>query len=315
MEQLQEHLFIINPVAGKKDRSNIIKNAIESLLLLEPYEVAVTTCVGNATEIVMNKLKNMSKDNFLRIYSCGGDGTLCEVVDGIYRSENKNCAVGAVPIGSGNDFIKYFEHTPPEKFRTLTEMVKGNVETCDMISIKDSENDYERVCMNIVSAGFDAAVAKGMNKYKRLPLVSGSAAYNLSAAECLISKMKHNFKLICDGEEIIDKKNKYLLVICANGKYYGGGFKAAPISDIKDGLIDFIRVQTVSRLTFFTFVGAFSRGEHLEKLNKHCTHMHCKELKIISDNAIDMNIDGEIIPMTNPTITILPNEINIILPE
>lgn len=312
---MQKHLFIINPVAGKKDRSGIITKAIERLLLLDPFEIAITKGVGDATEIVKNRLASALNDSFLRIYSCGGDGTLCEVIDGVYRSNNKNCAVGVVPIGTGNDFIKYFTNISAEKFRSLSEMVKGKIESCDILSVKDSKSDQNRVSINIVSAGFDAAVAKGMNKYKRIPLINGSGAYNLSVIECLISKIKHKFTLIADGVEVKDHNNEYLFVIAANGSYYGGGFKASPLSDIRDGFMDFIRIKPVSRFAFAALVGAFKRGEHIIKMKKYVTHMHCKELQIHAENEIDVNLDGEIIPMTNPTITILPGEVNLILPE
>ncbi|HBR30477.1 MAG: YegS/Rv2252/BmrU family lipid kinase [Eubacteriales bacterium] len=312
---MQKHLFIINPVAGKKDRSGIIRKAVERLLLTDPYEIVITSCVRDATEIVKNHLASASKDCFLRIYSCGGDGTLCEIIDGVYRSENKNCAVGVVPIGSGNDFVKYFSDIPAEKFRSLADMVRGKTENCDILSVKDSASDNNRVSINIVSAGFDAAVAKGMGKYKRLPFINGSGAYSLSVIECFISKMKHSFTLIADGAEIKDDNNEYLFTIAANGSYYGGGFKASPISDIRDGMLDFIRIKPVSRLTFATLIGAFKRGEHLSKMGKFVTHMRCRELAILADEKIDVNIDGEIVPMTNPVISVLPEEIKLILPE
>lgn len=311
---MQEHLFIINPVAGKKDRSAIIKKAVERLLLIEPYDVVVTSYAGNATEIVIDKLGKLKQGDFLRIYSCGGDGTLCEVVEGVYKTKKINCAVGVIPIGSGNDFIKYFD-IPAELFRSLSDMVKGNIESCDIVRIKDGSGDIERIGVNIMSVGFDAAVAKGMQKFKRLPLVSGGTAYNMSVIQCIISKMRHKFRLIADGIEIMDEKNEYLIAICANGSFYGGGFNASPLSDIKDGLLNFIRIKTVSLIKFASFIGKFKKGQHLTKLKEYCTHAFCSELKIIADKEIDVNIDGEIIPMTNPVISVLPNGVNIILPQ
>lgn len=293
----------------------MITKAIERLLLTEPYEVAVTQYEGNATEIVLNRLQNLQSDDFLRIYACGGDGTLSEVVSGVILSGKENCAVGVVPIGSGNDFVKYFKDIPAEKFRSLQDMTRGYLSGCDIISVKDSKSGCERVSINIVSAGFDAAVAKEMTKYKKIPFVSGSAAYNLSVVECLISKMKHRFTLVADGNTIKDSYPDYLFAICANGRYYGGGYKASPISDINDGYIDFIRIKTVSRFTFAALVGSFKKGEHLENMKQYCTHALCKELKILADREIDMNIDGEIVPMINPTIKIKENAIKLILPQ
>ncbi len=312
---MHKHLFVINPAAGKKDRSGMIIKAVEHLILTEPYETVITSSPGNATDVVTDRLSVLSDSDFLRIYSCGGDGTLSEVIEGVYRSRNKNCAVGVVPIGSGNDFIKYFVGIPAEAFRSLSAMVKGRTESCDIMAIKDGVSNTERVSINIVSAGFDAAVGKGMSRFKRLPLINGSAAYNLSVLQCLLTKMRYSFRIIADGTEIEDDKNEYLFTICANGSFYGGGFKASPISDIRDGLMDLIRIKPLSRLSFAAMIGAFKRGEHLEKMKKYCTHLHCSEVKILSDKKIDINIDGEIIPMTNPTIKILPGEVSLILPE
>ena len=38
----------------------------------------------------------------LRVYACGGDGTLFEVINGV----NGQVPVGVIPCGSGNDFVK-----------------------------------------------------------------------------------------------------------------------------------------------------------------------------------------------------------------
>ena len=42
----------------------------------------------------------------MRIYACGGDGTLNEVVNGAAGFDN--AAVTCVPKGTGNDFLKLF---------------------------------------------------------------------------------------------------------------------------------------------------------------------------------------------------------------
>ena len=46
-----KHLFIINPIAGRKDRTAQIRSGVESLILTDPYEIAVTDGVGAATRI------------------------------------------------------------------------------------------------------------------------------------------------------------------------------------------------------------------------------------------------------------------------
>ena len=302
------HLFIINPKAGSKDRyaklSEIIKNlSVEGEVFIERTEYR-----GHATEIVLDYLSRSSE--FLRIYSCGGDGTLSEVVSGVHAAENKNCAIGVVPIGSGNDFIKNFSDYKKDDFLSLSNMCEGDCHSVDVIEVSD---EYKTaVSINIVSAGFDAAAAKGMSKYKRIPLIR-KIAYELSLVECIFTKRKHRFKLIADGVEVEDGTQDYLFALAANGNYYGGGYKASPLSDLSDGFLDFIRIKTVGIMQFLKLVGIYRKGEHLS-IKDIVSWQRCRTLQIQRDSYIDMNLDGEIIPMKNPTIKIIDDAVKVILP-
>ena len=216
-------------------------------------------------------------------------------------------AVGCVPIGSGNDFIRTFENIPSEAFLDLSRQAVGDIRKIDLLQVED------RVSVNILSAGYDAAVCDNLERFKRLPLVNGSAAYNMSVVYCLARYMKNRYTLYADGEEVADEKRDYLFAIAANGRYYGGGFKAAPTAEPDDGYIDFIRIPTVSRLQLAKLVGIFRRGEHIEKL-PFCKLMRCRTLKITADKPVDVNLDGEIVKMRDPEIKILPKALNFIVP-
>ena len=45
---------------------------------------------------------NAASGEQLRIYACGGDGTINEAVNGAFGYENVE--IGAVPMGTGNDY-------------------------------------------------------------------------------------------------------------------------------------------------------------------------------------------------------------------
>ena len=126
--------------------------------------------------------------------------------------------------------------------------------------------------------------------------------------------MKHRFRVLVEDVEVEDGSGDYLFTIAANGAYYGGGFKASPLSDLNDGLMDIIRIKTVSRLKFAKLVGKFRRGEHLG-FKDIVDWQKAKKLQIFSDKDIDVNIDGEIIPMRNPVVRIIDSAVKVILPE
>lgn len=310
---MTRHLFILNPAAGRQDKTASLSQTIESLMLNEPYDIFITSAAFDAEKESKRYLEE-HKDDFVRIYACGGDGTLSEVANGVFASGNKNCAIGVVPVGSGNDFVRCFDG-PNDRFTNLLNLTKGEILDVDLLKAEDDDGNV-RVSLNIISAGFDAAVAKGQQAFKKLPFVNGSTAYNISLVKCLFSSLKNYFSILVDGEPFgNDKNGPYLFTIAANGKYYGGGFKAAPFSDIRDGLLDLIRIDTLPRLRFINLVGKFRKGKYIHENPDVVSFTRCKEMQILSEKPIDLNLDGEIYPMKNPKIQIMPRAINLILPK
>ena len=189
---MTKHLFVLNPAAGTKDRTEKLKEAIQKLKLKDSCDIFVTDGVRAAENEVFRYLEE-HKGDFVRIYACGGDGTLSEVVNGVYRSKSNDCAVAVVPIGSGNDFVKSLD-IPVQCFLDVKALVEGDLREIDLLVAKDAENN-ERASLNIISAGFDAAVCKGQEKVKKWPMVSGKTAYNISLVKSVFSKTKHYFVL------------------------------------------------------------------------------------------------------------------------
>ena len=100
-----EHLFLINPHAGKADRTDEITAAAQALCasLGDKFTVAVSQAPGHLTELARAAGETGVET---RVYACGGDGTLNEVAQGAWGYGN--LSVTSFPCGSGNDFIKQF---------------------------------------------------------------------------------------------------------------------------------------------------------------------------------------------------------------
>ena len=301
------HIFIINPAAGKNDSSEELRKQIHNLKTEDAVEIYVTKGAGDARH---KAEQEASLGDEVRIYACGGDGTANEVLTGVQG--HPNCAMGIIPLGSGNDFIKALAPLKRGDFLNLQNMIDGKVKTIDLMEC------CGKYSMNVFSVGFDAVVAKNMVKFKRLPFVSGDLAYKLSIVYCLFTKRKHKVKIYVDGE-LFEKqgyKKTTLLAIGANGKYYGGGFKAAPLAELDDGYIDFVHSPTLSVLKFICIVGKYKKGMHINnpKLD-FISFKRCKKLSFEAEDPIDINVDGEIFSVNNPTLNIIEGGLNIILPN
>ncbi len=160
------HVFIINPTAGKKDSTKEIKENIYSYFKEDECIVHVTEYPNDAEHFAKQiALDNPSKK--IRFYSCGGDGTLNEIINGVYGFDN--VSVTSYPMGSGNDFVKYYGKR--EDYLNVEALVNGTEVDIDLIEFNG------RLGVNVFNMGFDANVAESMQKYKRFPFVGGKGAY------------------------------------------------------------------------------------------------------------------------------------------
>lgn len=298
------HLFIINTLAGNKDYTENLVKQIENSDVSKYAEIALTDNLEESTKLIRKRAAET--DGLLRVYSCGGDGTLNGVVNASYGLDN--VAIGVIPTGTGNDFIKSFDNFTKNDFLNVKKMTTGEIKGADLLFVNG------KICVNIATLGFDAAVSYEMNNKFRF--LGGSTAYNASLIYCLVAQTKHYFKLFADGEEIKTANDEYLLTAMANGKYYGGGFKVAPYADTTDGYIDLVWIPKISRTTFLKLVGDFKKGLHINNPKIPIVgYKRCKKINIQCDTPINTNLDGEIIPMKNPEIILKHNAIKIILPN
>ena len=72
-----KHLFIINPAAGSRDRTAVYSEQIHKLCKGLDYAIEVSGAPGQCREIARKAAQSGEE---IRIYSCGGDGTMNEIV-------------------------------------------------------------------------------------------------------------------------------------------------------------------------------------------------------------------------------------------
>ena len=105
-----KHVFILNPAAGKSDQTPRYAQDIDRICGKRglDYEICVSKAPGDCRALARKACETGQE---VRLYACGGDGTLNEVVCGMAGFEN--AAVTHYPCGSGNDSIKVFSDTAP----------------------------------------------------------------------------------------------------------------------------------------------------------------------------------------------------------
>ncbi len=305
---ITKHLFIINPVAGKTNSFDSLSRKIHDAMscldpVTNPVEIKTTAAKGDAG--VFTKAAADDADE-VRVYACGGDGTINEVVSAAVGLEN--VSVCPVPVGSGNDFVRCFDGYEREDFLDIDACMRGESIPCDVMRA----GDYYSV--NIISVGLDAVVGARQKNFKRIPGISGGMAYKVALALSFMTAMKNKISFEIDGVPFDVGSENITLAVAGNGKWYGGGFKATPYADISDGLMDFVTIRTISRLEFLKYVSIYKKGEHIEKM-PFVKYVRCKKIKMLSDKPIIIQFDGEVHKIQNPEIEIIPAATRIILPK
>lgn len=286
-----EKLYIINPAAGKGLAEDVARGKI-------PASEAQhrTTGTGDAERTAAEVCRRRPETHFV-VY--GGDGTVQEVAAGILKAgAGERALLSVIPVGTGNDLVRTF----PEA---------GRVHTIDALKCN------ELYALNIVNFGFDSMTVEKTQRYKKhLP---GSAAYIMGLIDTLFHKIGQRWEIEVEDERgsVESLRGEFTLALAANCQYYGGGFHAASLADPKDGLIDFLAVKAVSRLTFLRLVRFYKNGTHLdpstgtvrERFKSYVFYRRCRRVKL--RGIENFCADGEIHPAREAELSILPQALRL----
>ncbi len=296
-----KHLFIVNPKAGKGSAAEQFMKTLESnlkALNVEDYDIHITTSQGDGMSYTK---KLVETGEPIRVYACGGDGTLYEVVNAC--AEHKNAEVAAIPLGSGNDFIRIFGKK--ETLLNVSDHINGTPMEFDLIKCGD---EY---AINQCSMGIDAEVCAKQASFKKLPFLSGEAAYTASLLYCFIGKMKSTFTIKIDDDEPFT--SDVLFCFAGNSRWYGGGYMAAPKALTYDGLLDFVIVKKdCPRIKLLGLINKYKRGEHLDW--ERTVFKRGKKVNIKSAKPAAVNVDGECKYVTESTFEIVEKGIKFVVP-
>lgn len=297
------HVFILNPAAGKKKSALSLLPELKAFF--EKYDlehvIHVTSAPGEATELA---LRETEAGDAVRLYACGGDGTLLEVATGM--ADAPNAELACVPCGSANDFIRFMPNA--DRFRNIAALVAGTARKLDAIRCND------KLSLNLCCMGLDANVGARMVKYKHLPCVSGPMAYNLALVDTFFRPLGQRLRVVMDTVQgKVERVGDFMFALAANGQYYGGGYHGSPLSQPDDGLLDFILVKKISHLRVLQILGKYKRGEHLGL--DCCESFRGTSMEVYADEPAVVNADGECVETTQVRFEIIPAAISFVFPS
>ena len=299
-----KHVFIINPHAGKRNQTSRIYEMAD--ILRDKYGLEcvcmLTDRPGGATDIARSLAETGEP---VRIYACGGDGTISEVANGIAGFDN--AAMTCIPTGTGNDFLKNFGEAAA-KFNDVEHLWDGDQFSLDLIECNG------RLCVTIACSGIDARVAESVHKYSKTPALSGQGSYIASVAvNFLCSAIARQWTVTVDDDAPVE--NDFALVSMCNGRYYGGGFFPVPEARMDDGVLHAVIIRKVTRPEFLRLIGPYSKGKHAELPPRLIQVVPAKTIHITAEEDIVYCLDGECFRSQEVTMKLSDKKLNFFGPK
>ena len=229
-------LCIVNPVSGLK-KSLKVYYELENTIKEHSFnpELLITKYAGHARKVV----SELQSDQFDRILIFGGDGTVNEVVNGLYQSDL--CSffpIGIIPTGSGNSVvhdINYLDYNIAIK-KALSDDIR-------LMDVNKAIFDNEvRLSISVIGWGMFSFGNVLAEKLRFL----GTIRYDVASVIKLLEKTLYKALISIDGE--MSNISCAFMVGC-NSVHTGKGMKIAPSGGFYDEMIDMVIVKDdVSRL-------------------------------------------------------------------
>jgi diacylglycerol kinase (ATP) len=297
--------LIVNPAAGAGKTAKKwpqIMSFLKSSGLR--FEHDLTEAPGHAIELA----KAAARKGYEIIVSVGGDGTINEIVNGLHDSGSiADVTLGIVGTGTGGDYIRTIG-IPRHYEASCQRLLNPQKLTVDLGVVEYPNNGQmaRRLFVNFAGLGFDAEIVRATTqKYKALGSV---ASYLMGLLSTLMLYQNQEVSLELDGEA---ENRKVCAVMMSNGKYGGGSMLVAPHADPRDGLLDVLIIDDLSKPDLLWSLPRIYRGTHLT--HPKVTMKKAREIYIQTRQPLSLQADGELLGESPARFSVLPAALNIIV--
>ena len=288
--------LIVNPTAGKKQGRQIGAMAASRLqgagLAVEIMESSGHGQMGTIAE-------TLKQEDWGGIIAVGGDGSLFEIVNGLYKTGSGiSTVIGQIPSGTGNSYLRDINIFTVEN--SVEAIISNRSQSVDLAQFSCSEGEYRFI--NLLGVGFVANVAKRAGKYK----IFGSKSYIFGVLEEVIQLNPVPIRLKIDDQII--ERTAIFVEIC-NSRFTGGNMLMAPSARIDDGLLEVIIVNHCSRRRILTLLPTIFTGTHVNEPEVEV--FRGENISLDSEHSLALNADGEVFGNTPIRARICSRELQI----
>jgi len=227
-----------------------------------------------------------------RIVCVGGDGTLNEVINGMFlgnAARAESVLVGYIPCGTGCDFARALS-VPANPFHALKAVAHGNRRRLDLGCMVFRGNDgstVRRYFHNVASFGLGGEVDERVNRSSKA--LGGFISFIRATLVSVLLFRKKRIRYRLDRGPV--RETRAWNVAVANGQYHGGGMWVAPNALPDDGLLHITVIGDFALWEVFFHLPKLYRGTLLRLSDVRS--FSCRRIEAWSHQRVLLDVDGE----------------------
>jgi diacylglycerol kinase (ATP) len=295
-------LLVFNPQAAFGRARRLLGQIRSALGDFAAVDTVQTAGPGDA----MRRVAETNVAEFDGVVAAGGDGTLFEVLNGLYRHEPpRRVPLGLLPVGTGNAFARDLGLRPGDWGKAIELIRAGHRRRVDVGRVDvEPGGSAQRTFhfLNIIGAGLPV---DAMRAAERIKLV-GRSAYSLATLWRAMMLRSYAFSIELDGDPM---EQDALFVEVSNTRYTGTHFLIAPDARLDDGLLDVTLVRPMRRARLLRLFPTIYSGEHIRY--EEVLTRQVRSIRIRSPAGMALAPDGEIYGQTPARISCLPRDLEI----
>lgn len=247
----------------------------QRLLLRYSHVDAVATPAEGAEEIALT-----FAGKYDILVSCGGDGTLHEVINGVMKSGSQPI-IAIFPFGTCNDVARTL-NIPFDLDKAIDCVLRLNTTSYDVMFDGKDYVTYALATGYLTQASYSAS-----SKVKKK---IGRMAYVFSGIRCLFHFDALPITITCDNERI---HGKFVYAMAMNGESVGG-FKLNKDEIVNNGKVKLVLIKkSKGPSSFFTFVKLFLFGIKAIRKSKNAIIREVEHFEIENHANTPFTLDGE----------------------
>lgn len=290
-------LVLFNPHASLGRAAALMPDILAALEAFAKVEVFCTRGRNDATRF----LAESDLADFDGVIAAGGDGTLFEVLNGLYaQGKGARPPLGVLPVGTGNAFSRDLGLQPGD-WQMGVEIIRSHrTRSIDVGQVSQPDGAFH--FLNIIGAGLPVDAMQTADRMK----IFGRSAYTISTLWHALRLHSYPLRFTVDGT-VHEQESMFIEI--ANSRYTGTSFLIAPDAQMDDGLFDIILVRKMPRARLLRLFPTIYSGGHVNY--PEVTLLQGREITIEGPGGMILAPDGELHGSTPATVKCLERDLEI----